>query len=82
MRKWRCIVRRTLGVVEASDGGDKDERGMLGGMQGMMKGGLLSRVLEWVVKGKKGNEDGRIRELLLQRKVLAVLDGWGREVYL
>ena len=41
----------------------------------MMKGGLLSRVLEWVVKGKKGNEDGRIRELLLQRKVLAVLDG-------
>ena len=75
MRKWRCIVRQTLGVVEASDGGDKDERGMLGGMQGMMKGGLLSRVLEWVVKGKKGNEDGRIRELLLQRKVLAVLDG-------
>ena len=48
---------------------------MLGGMQGMMKGGLLSRVLEWAVKGKKGNEDGRIRELLLQRKVLAVLDG-------
>ena len=76
MRKWRCIVRQTLGVVEASDGGDKDEwRGMLGGMQGMMKGGLLSRVLEWVVKEKKGNEDGRIKELLLQRKVLAVLDG-------
>ena len=48
---------------------------MLGGMQGMMKGGLLSRVLDLAVKGKKGNEDGRIRELLLQRKVLVVLDG-------
>ena len=69
-------MRQTWGVVEASDGGDKDERrGMLGGMQGMMKGWLLSRVLDLAVKGKKGNEDGRIRELLLQRKVLAVLDG-------